>query len=300
MTASFESIHDLSQAICHVILSSFQIDADTFHFAQSTLGLDSSIEIRTALRTVLDTSNSELECLIDLLLTPSMHQREAIEPTLQGWDKCQVDQDELIQELMATCPRAVIAFPDGEQMVLDLDRNMMHGILGRLRLGSPLPEILTQAVAEHVPDVWKAWVQVRMRLASVHLTGSRADFLAAVLQNISASSHLFPEYFAFSLSFIQECTHNADMLQALAAKKEYLEHSIGKAAFLEKQRTTQAMETLLMQRMPMLSIDVAAAEREIQIINDISLALYGRVLGSFDQTCQESAYHAQRQHDSQR
>ncbi len=294
MPASFESIHELSQAICHIILSSFQIDSDILHFAQSTLGLDSSTEIRTALRTVQDTFDPELECLIDLLLTPSMHQREAIEPTLQGWDKRQVEQDELIQELMASCPLADIAFPDGEQMVLDLDKNMMHGIVNRLRLGSPLPEILIQAVAEHVPDAWKAWVQVRMRLASVQLTGTRADFLAAVLQNISASSPLFSEYFTFSLSFIQECTQNADMLQSLAAKKEYLEHSIDKAAFLEKQRTSQAMETLLMQRMPMLSIDTAAAEREIQIIHDISLALYGRVLGSFDQACQESSYHLQR------
>jgi hypothetical protein len=223
-----------------------------------------------------------------------MHQREAIEPTLQRWDKRQVGQDELIQELMTTCPLADIAFPDGEQMVLDLDRSMMHGIVSRLRLGSPLPEILTQAVAEHIPDVWKAWVQVRMRLANVQLTGSRADFLAAILKNVSVSSTFFAEYFTFCLSFIQECAQNTDMLQALAAKKEYLEHSIDKAAFLEKKRTSQAMETLLMQRMPILSIDIAAAEREIQIINDISLALYGRVLGSFDQACQESSYRVQR------
>jgi hypothetical protein len=39
------------------------------------------------------------------------------------------------------------------------------------------------------------------------------------------------------------------------------------------------METLLMQKIPMLSIDTDRAEREIQIINDLSLALYGTLPG---------------------
>jgi hypothetical protein len=132
-----------------------------------------------------------------------------------------------------------------------------------------------------------------MRLANVRLTGTRADFLAAVLTHVPASSPLFPEYFTFSLAFVQECPEDQDMAQALAAKKEYLEHSLDRAAFLEKQRTSQAMEALLMQRLPMLSIDTAAAQREIRIINDISLALYGHVPGSFDQACQESTFSLQ-------
>jgi hypothetical protein len=132
-----------------------------------------------------------------------------------------------------------------------------------------------------------------MRLANVRLAGARADFLAAVLTHVPASSPLFPEYFTFALAFVQECPEDQDMAQALAAKKEYLEHSLDRAAFLERQRTSQAMEALLMQRLPMLSIDTAAAQREIRIINDISLALYGRVPGSFDQTCQESTFQLQ-------
>jgi hypothetical protein len=162
-------------------------------------------------------------------------------------------------------------------MDLDIDQETMQVIVGRLRLEqTPAPE-LQQALDEYVPASWHPWLRVSMRLAAAPLTASRAGFLAAVLKNVQVSSPLFAESFQFALKFVQECPETADMFKALAAQKELLEHSLDRAAFLENRRAGQAMETLLMQRLPMLSIDTAKAEREIRIIDDLCLAVYGRL-----------------------
>lgn len=282
----------LAQAVCRVILSSFELSSDVRHFAHSTLGMDSLQDIRSALLDMPESSLPEQECLIQLLLSPSMDQRIELEPFLRDLEKSQVLDSELVQSLLLLCPSARISFPDGKNIHLDVDQEMMEDIVGRLRLQQVLTPELKQAVREYVPPSWHSWIRVHLRQAASPLTASRASFLAAVLKAVPVSSPFFPQYFQFALTFVQECSETEDMFRALAAKKEHLEHSLDRAAFLEKRRTGQAMEILLMQKLPMLSIDTDAAEKEIRIINDLCLALYGHIPAGFDQACQETEVHS--------
>lgn len=278
----------LAQAVCRVILSSFELSSDVRHFAHSTLGLDSLQDIRSALMDMPDSSLPEQECLIQLLLSPSMDQRIELESFLQNVEESPGSDSELVQSLLLLCPSARISFPDGQSVHLDVDQEMMKDIVGRLRLQQVLAPELKQAVREYVPPSWHPWIRVHLRQAASSLTASRAVFLAAVLKAVPVSSPFFPQYFQFALAFVQECSETEDMFRALAAKKEHLEHSLDRAAFLEKRRTGQAMETLLMQKLPMLSINTDSAEKEIRIIDDLCLALYGHVPAGFDQACQQT------------
>ncbi|MGM0759860.1 MAG: hypothetical protein ACQEUB_09135, partial [Thermodesulfobacteriota bacterium] len=281
MTSKYQALDHLAQAICGHILPSFELDKDLLHFAQSTLGLGSAQELCTALAEADSDPCPELECLLELVLSPGLDQRVNLEPILQDLSVHKMareeDDDQLVQALMRLCPQAHIHFPDGSRVHLDVNREQMQGIVRRLRIQNFAPSVLKRAVDDHVPTSWQPWVLVQLRLAASPLTGARADFLARVLRHIPVSSSLFCQYFQFSLSFVQECADDQDMAQALQAKKEHLEHSLDRAAFLERQRSSQAMETLLMQRLPMLSIDTSEAREKIQIINDLSLALYGQV-----------------------
>ncbi|MFO7875999.1 MAG: hypothetical protein R6U55_05395 [Desulfovermiculus sp.] len=279
MAGKTDTTYDLAQAICRVILSSFDLNQEVLHFASSTLGLDSVQAIRSALANLPDSPDSEQECLLDLLLSPSMAQRMELEPFLQGPDANSVSHADLTRVLMHQCPKARIIFPDGLQIHLKLNQGLMEGVVSRLHIQRTLAPELEKAVTDSVPHSWQTWVRARLRLAAVPLTGTRAAFLAAVLRHVPVSSPFFPEYFGFALAFVQECFENEDMVQALAVKKELLEHSLDRAAFLEKRRAGQAMETLLMQKIPMLSINTERAEKEIEIINDLSLALYGTLPG---------------------
>jgi len=279
MAGRTDTTHDLAPAICRAILSSFEVNQETLHFACSTLGLDSVQAVRAALANLPDTPDSEQECLLDLLLSPSMAQRIELEPFLQRPEASSVSRADLTRVLMQQCPKALITFPDGQKMSLELNQDLMETIVSRLHIQRSLTLELEKAVNDYVPHAWQARVRVHMRLTTAPLTATRAEFLAEILRLIPVSSPFFPEYFSFALAFVQECSENEDMAQALAAKKELLEHSLDRAAFLEKRRSGQAMETLLMQKIPMLSIDTDRAEREIQIINDLSLALYGTLPG---------------------
>lgn len=279
MAGSTDAIQDLAQAICRVILPAFDFTQEVLHFARSTLGLDSAQAVRSALANLSHSPDSELECLLDLLFSPSMTQRMELEPFLQRQDVNSVSNADLTRLLMHQCPQAHITFPDGQHIPLGLDHGLMEGIVYRLHIQRTLSPKLEKTVAETVPYSWQAWVRVHMRLASAPLTGTRAEFLTAILRRVPVSSPFFPEYFGFALAFAQECSEREDMAQALASKKTLLEHSLDRAAFLEKTRSAQPMETLLMQKIPMLSIDTARAEKEIQIIIDLSLALYGTLPG---------------------
>lgn len=279
MAGRTDTTHDLAQSICRVILSSFDFNQEVLHFASSTLGLDSVQAVRSALANLADTPDSEQECLLDLLLSPSMAQRMELEPFLQRLDASSVSHADLTRILMYQCPQALITFPDGQHISLELNQDLMESIVSRLHIQRTLSPELEKAVADYVPHSWQIWVRVHLRTATTPLTGTRTAFLAAILRRIPVSSPFFPEYFGFALAFVQECSKNEDMAQALTAKKELLEHSLDRAAFLEKKRSGQAMETLLMQKIPMLSIDTDRAEREIEIINDLSLALYGTLPG---------------------
>lgn len=275
MAGENDTTQDLAQTICRVILSSFDFTQEVLDFASSTLGLDSVQAVRSALADHADTPDSEQECLLDLMLWPSMAQRMELEPFLQRPEVRSVSHADLTRILIHQCPKAVIIFPDGQQMLLELNQSLMDSIVSRLHIQRTLPPELEKAVAGSVPHSWQAWVRVHLRLAAAPLTGTRAEFLAAVLRHIPVSSPFFQEYFGFALAFVQECSVNEDMAQALSVKKGLLEHSLDRAAFLEKRRSSQAMETLLMQKIPMLSIHTERAEKEIEIINDLSLALYG-------------------------
>ncbi len=299
MTSKTQALDHLAQAICGHILSSFELDKDLLHFAQSTLGLGSAQELRTALAEADSDPCPELECLLELVLSPGLDQRVNLEPTLQDLAAHKMareeNADQLVQALMRLCPRAHISFPDGSRVHLDVNRDQMYSIVHRLRIQNPVPSILKRAVNDHVQTSWQPWVLVQLRLAATPLTGTRADFLVRILRHISSSSALFDQYFQFSLAFAQEFADNQDMAQALQAKKEHLEHSLDRAAFLEHQRSRQAMETLLMQRLPMLSIDTSEAREKIQIINDLSLALYGQVPAGTENACRQIAYTQQRE-----
>jgi len=299
MTSKAQALDHLAQAVCRYILPSFELDKDLLHFAQSTLGLGSSQELQAALAEADVDPGPELDCLLELVLSPGLDQRLDLEPILQGLSRQEmageIEQDELVLTLMGLCPRAHIHFPDGSRVHLDLNRDQMYCIVRRLRLQNSAPSVLKRAVNDHVPTSWQPWVLVQLRLAANPLTGARAEFLVRILRHIPASSALFPQYFQFSLAFVQECADNQDMAQALQAKKEHLEHSLDRAAFLEHQRSRQAMETLLMQRLPMLSIDTSEAREKIQIINDLSLALYGQVSAGTENACRQIAYTQQRE-----
>ncbi|MFP4048474.1 MAG: hypothetical protein ACLFT8_00875 [Desulfovermiculus sp.] len=281
MASRTDTTNDLAQAVCRVILSSFNFNQEALHFASSTLGLDSSREVRSVLANLPGSPDSEQACLLDLLLSPSMAQRMELEPFLQRPGLSSVSHADLTRILMHQCPKALITFPDGQQIHLKLNQGLMESVVSRLHIQRNLPPELEKSVVDYVPHSWQAWVRVHLRLAAAPLTGTRAEFLDAVLRHIPASSPLFQEYFGFALAFVQECSDNEDMALALTVKKELLEYSLDRAAFLEKRRAGQAMETLLMQKIPMLSINTERAEKEIEIINDLSLALYGTLPGGF-------------------
>mgnify|MGYP006284768581 CR=1 FL=1 len=270
-------VQDLSTVLCTSILNSLPIDQDMEHFAHSTLGMSPAEALHLIAE---DPDHPEGACFLDLILSPRMDQRIQLEKTLEGSHLSPSSLDQLIQVMVRKCPSARVKLPRGNDVPLELSQEMIGTLVHRLRLDKPVPAGLEQALQAHVPATWHPFLRARLRLAAWPLIGSREEFLSAVLSHVSTASPLFQACFDFALAFVQECSSEEDMAQALVNKRDYLEHSLDKAAFLEKQRNRHAMETLLMQRLPMLSIDVRATRETIAIIDDLNLALYGRIPGN--------------------
>ena len=86
----------------------------------------------------------------------------------------------------------------------------------------------------------------------------------------------FFEYLDFILSLLDELNDKPDMFAALMAKKKFYFQGLQKARNLDIQLKKHNVETLLLRGKRVSYIDRADARKKIQMIDRISMAIYGR------------------------
>ena len=97
-----------------------------------------------------------------------------------------------------------------------------------------------------------------------------------VFKNLQIDNHDFFDHLDFALSFLDELKDEEDMFRALMDRKKRHFRSLQKARKLDNQLSRHNVETLLLKGESLSYIDRIDARKKINIIDRISLAVFGK------------------------
>jgi hypothetical protein len=264
----------IADKIIDILQEGLAINADTQHYIDSTFS-HPTIE---ALDAVLqDESSCETDSLLELLFFPD----ESVQLQLEGLleDRhLQPEDEKAIQAQICSQPfQTRFRFRDGRgTLKMKVTPNHVHTFMQRLNLKRALDPKIRAAIAEHVAAALQAQCKVRFRNIRPISAPRKISFLQSFFEKMKTEGNAFFEYLDFTLEFLGEHDDQADIFKGLMNYKKIYFQGLQKAAKLKKQLTKHNVETLLLGGTRLAYIDRAEARKKIQMIDRISLAVFGR------------------------
>ena len=264
----------LAEKICDILQSGLTLNADTLHYIDSTFSNPSIGELEELLQ---DESSCETDSLIELLFFPDESVQMQLEEVLGETRLLKQDEQE-IQALVCTKAfQTRIRFPDDRgTLEIEVTPSNLDQLIMRLNLLRCLNPGLSTSIAEYVPVAFQTRCRVRLRNTKPITSENKILFLQSFFEKIEIDSDEFLDYLDFILSFLDECKDEPDMFQALMAKKRFYFQCLQKAKNLDIQLTKHNVETLLLRGKRVSYVDTADARKKIQMIDRISLAVFGK------------------------
>jgi hypothetical protein len=264
----------LADRIIDILQSGLTMNADTLHYIDSTFSNPSIGELEELLQ---DESNCETDSLLELLFFPDESVQLQLEDMLEDIQFQKQDEQKIRDMVCNKSFQTRIRFPDDrgtlgmEVTPLNVARFIAH--LNLLRRLNPK---LTASVSDYVPVTFQTRCKVKLRNTRPITSQSKILFLQAFFEKLQGDSDDFFDDLDFILSFLDECKDEPEMFQALIAKKRFYFQSLQKAKNLDIQLIKHNVETLLLRGKRVFYVDKADARKKIQMIDRISLAIFGK------------------------
>jgi len=264
----------LADRIIDILQSGLTMNADTLHYIDSTFSNPSIGELEELLQ---DESNCETDSLLELLFFPDESAQLQLEDMLEDI-QFQKQDEQKIQDMVCNKPfQTRIRFPDDRGTLgMEISPLNVAQFIVRLNLLRHLNPKLTASVNDYVPVTFQTRCKVKLRNTRPITSQSKILFLQAFFEKLQGDSDDFFDNLDFILSFLDECKDEPDMFQALMAKKRFYFHSLQKAKNLDIQLIKHNVETLLLRGKRVSYVDKADARKKIQMIDRISLAIFGK------------------------
>jgi hypothetical protein len=264
----------VAEKIIDILRTGLTMNADTLHYIDSTFSNPSIGELEELLQ---DGSSCETDSLLELLFFPDESVQLQLEDMLEDI-QFQKQDEQKIQEMVCSKPfQTRIRFPDKRgnlgMQVTPLNVTQFIAHLNLLRCLNPK---LTAAINENVPPTFQTRCKVKLRNTRPITSQSKILFLKAFFEKLPGDRDEFLGLLDFILSLLDECKDAPDMFQSLMAKKRFYFQSLQKAQNLDVQLTKHNVETLLLRGKRVSYVDKADARKKIQMIDRISLAIFGK------------------------
>ena len=264
----------VADRIIEILRSGFAINADTQHYIDSTFSNPSVGELEELLQ---DESSCETDSLMELLFFPDESVQLQLEDMIADTHFQRRDEREIQNRVCSTSLQTQIRFTDGrgtlEMMVTPSNAAQF---IERLNLSRCPDPKLRSAIARYVHQGLQIRCKVRLRNTRPIISTNKIAFLQAFFKNLQIANDEFFDHLDFILSFLDESKDEPDIFQALMARKKLYFQSLQKAKKLDVQLTQDNVETLLLRGERVSYVDKADARKKIQIIDRISLAVFGK------------------------
>ncbi len=229
-----------------------------------------------------DEENCERDAVMDLIFSPDEAFQARLEDLLEKGAYEQKDEDEALRMLASDPPRTVIRFPDaGAEFALAMPREMAAPFLTRLNIRRKLDDRLVHAIGKWPGENTRRAAKVRLRNSRFAMTEKRVrflrTFLGAFLDRVKPDQAEFFNRFDFLLGVMDEVDDESEMQDFFVERKGALVRDLQRAARMNDLLAKSNMETLMLTGVRSPYIHEADARDRIRWIDDINLAVFGRV-----------------------
>lgn len=264
----------LADRIIDILQSGLTMNADTLHYIDSTFSNPSIGELEELLQ---DESNCETDSLLELLFFPDESAQLQLEDMLEEIQFQKQDEQKIRDMVCNKSFQTRIRFPDDRGTLgMEVTPLNVAQFIAHLNLLRRLNPKLIASVSDYIPVTFQTRCKVKLRNTRPITSQSKILFLQAFFEKLQGDSDDFFDILDFILSFLDECKDEPDMFHALMAKKRFYFQSLQKAKNLDIQLTKHNVETLLSRGKRVSYVDKADARKKIQMIDRISLAIFGK------------------------
>ena len=264
----------VAEKIIEILRDGLTLNADTQHYIDSTFSNPSIGEFEALLQ---DESSCETDSLMELLFFPDESVQLQLEEMIEDTHFQRRDEQEIQKRVCSTALQTQIRFSDDRGT---LEKRVAPSnaarFIERLNLSRCLDPKLRSAITRHVHPELQTRCKVRLRNARPLTSPDKISFLQTVFKKLQIDNDNFFDHLDFAVSFLDALNAEADIFQALMARKKRYLQSLQKAKKLDNQLTQHNVETLLLSGERVSYIDKADARKKIQIIDRISLAVFGK------------------------
>lgn len=277
MTASHATdlrCRELADLLVPIAATGLTLDQDTLHFLHSTYGIDTADDLT---RFLGQGTGCDQESLLECALFPDAGLRCRVEPLLNRESFSPRDIDATAAILAARIPQIALHWPGETAVLVEMTAGVARTFLTRLKIHRRLPPSLVQTVHDRVQEGLQQKVLVRFRDMRIEPADDSLEALIAFIKAFPASYSGFEDYLDLICRLLEEKQPGEDVFSHLILTKLVLEKGLDRAEHLEEMLARQPLEAILMQRTNILSINRPQIRKEMQMIDDIGLRLFGRI-----------------------
>lgn len=264
----------VAKKIIEILTSGLTINADTQHYIDSTFSNPSS-DMLAAL--VKDEINCEADSLVELLFFPDESVQLQLEEMIDAVCFEKHDERAIRDTVCSRLSQTRICLHGGRgSFVMAVIPSNVAKFVARLNLSRLLDPQLRSAIDKFVDQRLQNRCKVRLRNARRISSPEHILFLVDFFKKLQTAPAEFLDALDFILNFLDGLEDEADIFEALMARKRFYYRSLQKAKNLDIQLTKHNVETLLLKGKRLSYVDKADARKKIEIIDRISLAVFGK------------------------
>jgi hypothetical protein len=266
----------LAEKIQHIFKQGLRVDQGVIHYMDSTF---SSHDIHTLEAVIQDQSDCERDPLIELLYFPDESIQVQLEDFFEDAIFVKNDEQTVLAFLSSSLGETLFHFPDNRSgWRLQTPIAGASAFLYRLNISNNLHKRLIAAMHPVTRHADRNRYKVKIRNAGFDMAKKKIDCLEAFFLKSDPGREGFSELFDFVLHFLGEWKGAGNLFDALTEKKWLYIRQLQQASRIETLRKDQNIETLMMLGIRSPHLDAPDIIRKIAMIDDISLAIFGRTV----------------------
>ncbi len=270
-----DKISWLTDLIESILWEGFVLLPETLHFIESTFDCTS---IKTLAAKLDNRFDSDHHTLAELIYFPDEAMQLKFEDILEQGAYVTSDELQVAHLLVADRPETRIFWPAKvEPLNQLLPVAAAKPFLSRLHITRKIDPKLLDTIQTCVSQDNRPAVKVKLRNYNIVQTPARISFLNAVLTEIE-TAHMPPfESLSFVLNLLPEIETKSDIYHILSQKKIRAIRNLQLARNYQACLKKGNIETLLLQGIRSPFVNQSQLMKEIILIDEICLALFGKI-----------------------
>ncbi len=256
-----------------IFRSGIHVGPAVIGYIEATFSNPSAVELEEILK---DESNCERDVLLELIFFPDERLQAQLEEFLEENVFTEEETERIRKDLLSKKIDAKIIFANPRQTIgLRVPQSIFGPFLSRLNISRKIDPQLCAAICKYVADSDRMAVKIKIRNAPSAPAGDKVDVLCRFFQKMHADA-TFMASLEFVLEFFTEIKDEADIYDALMARKKSCFDQLKKMEKFEQALKKNNIETLMLRGEKMPYVDKSDALKTIAMIDRVGLMVFGR------------------------